>query len=624
MKLRNLTALALMLVVTISCYTTIPIAYATGTSNSGNNSQEGTNTGESGGDNQEPDTPDIPDAPDPVPPNTPSCSLSSVTYTAKPISVQVTPSSSNLKVEYALISMGSTLSDRDWSTSSNNIIEVSRTGTYSLYVRAYDEETGLRSAISQQYKIYYDTTAPRSPVISYSKSNKRTEIYVDISVTSDSGSEIDRIYYRIDGGRWYSYDNDITLYDEGNYDIEAYCVDKCGNESSVTKKTITVSFKDMMELPTVRQLDRSPSPDYVRFKLDSYNTSVYDYKYKFVKKGSSAGNTDWIDCTGSTVMQINEPGEWELYIMVSYNNSSKSGSVASCIIDNVKPYILHVYSQVNGRQVSIEIDAKDSVSKTLKYSFDNGKNWSNNNKKTFQQGDAINYGTLQVKDECDNITRINYKAIISLSGNKATIDETFLYQTKPDVEIVDSARQNGYMSGYGDNKFGPDNQMTRAELSAVLSRVFRFSSLNPINSYTDVTPGFWAYDSIMSVQRLGLFNTKNSLFEPSKKVTRAEVAHAICQFVDLSQFSASNNPYTDVSNYSNHYRDDVLRVTAAGIMTGYGNKSFGPEDNLTRAQVVVIINRLIGVEDKNGGYGKTFTDMPVGHWAYQQVINATR
>lgn len=578
------------------------------------------------GDTQTPDDNETPGTgdnettdPEPVAPTLPSCSLSNVTYTAKPFTV--TLGSTANKLEYALISIGSTPSQSDWRSVTGNTVEIDRTGTYYFYYRVTDESSSLTSS-SNAYKIYYDTTAPRAPSIEESRVYKQSELRVDISVSEDSGSEIDEIYYRVDRGRWYEYDGYITIDREGTYEIEAYCVDKCGNESSVSRRTVELSYKRMMELPTVRMLDKSPSADTVRFKLSNYDTSIYDYKYKFVPKGSSSGNTDWTDCTGSTVMSISESGEWDLHILVSYDGSSKSGSVGTCIIDHESPQVLGVYSSVQNKNVSIEIDAKDKYSKKLQYSFDSGKTWSTNNKKNYNKSTSIDMETLRVKDECGNITRINYKASIDTSGNKATIDEYLLFQTKDNVEINKNAYVNGYLSGYGNGIFGPDNKMTRAEVAAVFNRIFKFSSSMRVPTYKDIAPHEWFYNNVCEVQKLKLFDTNNDEFKPRQFVTRAELAHAICQFMDLSRFGTSNNPYTDLYNYNSHYRDDVLRVTAAGIMGGYGNGIFGPEDTLTRAQVTVVINRLIGIENKIYP-SVTFKDVPNTHWAYQEIVNAT-
>lgn len=600
---------------------TVQLGFASqDTSNTGNNNNTGTVTDPTPNPNPNPTPDPEPDPkPEPVAPTLPTCSLSSTTYTAKPITVTLGNTSD--KLEYALIKMGSTPSSSDWKSVTGTNVEIDKTGTYYFYYRVTNEESSLTTS-SNAYRIYYDTTAPRSPSIESSTSNKRAEMYIDISVSEDSGSEIDKIYYRIDSRRWYEYDGYITLDEEGKYEVEAYCVDRCGNESSIAKKTVELSFKRLMTLPTVKRLDKSPSSDTIRFKLDDYDTSIYDYKYKFVPKGSSSGNADWSDCTGSTVMSISEAGEWDLHILVSYDGSTKSGSVASCVIDRTAPQVLGVYSYEQGRSVKIEIDAKDQVSKELQYSFDSGRTWSSNNTKTFSNSTTISLETLQVKDSCGNITRINYKATINVSGNKATIDEQLMYQTKDGVEIVKSAYTNGYLSGYGNGLFGPDNKMTRAEVAAVFNRIFRFTSYNTITPYTDVPVDHWAYRNIGEVQKMGLFDTRNNEFKPKDYVTRAELAHAICQFMDLSRFGTSNNPYSDIRNNSNHYREDVLRVTSAGLMSGYGNGIFGPEDTLTRAQVTVVINKLIGMENKTWAMTR-FTDVPSTHWAYQDILNAT-
>lgn len=58
-------------------------------------------------------------------------------------------------------------------------------------------------------------------------------------------------------------------------------------------------------------------------------------------------------------------------------------------------------------------------------------------------------------------------------------------------------------------------------------------------------------------------------------------------------------------------------------MGGYGDDIFGPNDSLTRAQVVTVFNRLIDMYDTADSNGKTYTDVPVTHWAYENIFKAS-
>lgn len=581
---------------------------------SGSSSTEGTGS-------ENTDTPEP--APTPVAPTLPSCSLSKKTLTTEAIDIEIEDAGS-LKLEYALVSVDSRLSNSSWKTLSGNTVSVTKSGSYDFYYRVTDEDTGL-STTSSKYTIYYDTKAPKAPTINSEKSASDQCVYVTLSVSDDDGSPIEGVWYRIDKGSWKAYRGSIDLDYEGEFDIEAYCIDECGNESSVSKKTIKVSFKDLIALPSVRRLDSSPSADSIRYRLSDYN-SIYDYEYKFTSKGSKSGNNDWERCTGSTYMEIDEPGNWDLYIKVEYDGKSINGKVASCVIDRTPPEVYEVTKSNSGsssKTITLSVDAKDEVSgRELKYSFDNGDHWQSGKTKTFKESTTLKIGDIQVKDECGNIAYAPYAYQIDIGSSTASYKRIQAYYTKDKMNIDSTAVNIGYVTGIGDGKFAPDNKIRRCELATILNRVIDFSgNSTAVIRYSDVDTSNWAYQSIINVQRYDLIKTEDAFFYPNKEVTRGELAHALCQFIDLDGVNPGECKLTDISK--SEFESDIIKIYTTGLMEGYGNNKFGPNDILTRAQVVAVINRIINISDSAAQYGKQFTDVPKTHWAYEDILRAS-
>lgn len=604
--------------------------------NSGGNNGEQTDPDKPGepGEPSEPGEPDPPEQPDPpeppaVAPSLPSCSLKTNRLLTTQ-SVQVTVyAEDGTTVEYALVENGKTPSDNNWSKASGNVINVNRQGVYSLYYRVVDTKSGLKSDISSKYDIYYDTTSPRSPIIETSKDASNQRLYIDITTTEDNGSDITNIFYRIDGGTWRSYNSrNIYLTHEGSYVVEAYCVDECGNESSIAKKTINFTYKDLLVLPTVKRLDSTPTSGSVRFKINNSYTNTFDYQYKFVKKGSRAGNSDWLDCTQNTTMTINDEGEWELYIKVSYDGSSINGSVGECAIDRTGPNIIGTAETNNNtNSVTITVDAKDDISRTVKYSFDMGKTWGTSAQHSYKLGEQIKVGDVQVKDSCDNITYVDLSGtIVQKTINKskrATLESRQIYPLKNGITINNTAMTQGYVSGYGDNKFGPDDKVSRCQLAAIFNRVFDFTPSygSQQRIYGDVPETHWAYKNIANVQAYNMMDTVGNTFNPNGVVSRAEMAHAICQFLNLTVVDTDTNIFTDIGN--SRYKNDIIAVAKIGLVAGYGDNKFGPDDLLTRAQVVTIVNRMLGISDSSVNYSRDFDDVPRSHWAYYDIVKAS-
>lgn len=598
------------------------------TNNDDKNEGENNGNGE-GEDNENKDPEPEPEPPKPVAPELPGSSLkSNRILTTQSIQIEVY-AKDGTTVEYALMDIGKTPTDRSWSKASGKTIEIRRQGSYDFYYRVVDTTTGLVSNISNKVVIYYDTSSPRSPSIDTSKDARNQRMYIDISTTPDSGSDITNIYYRIDNGTWRSYSSgSVYLKYEGEYVVEAYCVDECGNESSITKKKISFDYGDLMTLPTVKMMDKSPTSGSISFKMNNTYTNMFDYQYKFVKKGSRAGNSNWLDCTSNTVMTIDEEGEWELYIQVLYDGSSINGSVGECAIDRTGPKILGTSESSNSQNsLTLTVDAKDAISRNIKYSYDAGKTWVNSAQHSYKLGEQIKIGDIQVKDGCDNITYVDISGNIvqeTVKNNKrAVLSSQIIYPLKSGITVNEKSRTQGYVSGYGDNKFGPDDKVSRCQLAAIFNRVFDFTppSIYQQRTYTDVPAEHWAYKNISNIQAYNMLDTMGTTFNPNGYVSRAEMAHAICQFLNLSVVDTDTNIFNDISN--SRYKNDIIAVAKIGLVAGYGEGQFGPDDLLTRAQVVTIVNRMLGISDSSISYSRDFTDVPRTHWAYYDIVKAS-
>ncbi len=100
---------------------------------------------------------------------------------------------------------------------------------------------------------------------------------------------------------------------------------------------------------------------------------------------------------------------------------------------------------------------------------------------------------------------------------------------------IDTARKYGIVSGTGENNFKPDRPVTRAEMAVMLNNMLGYSSTS--QAFTDVskTEYSWAYDAISALETRGILNGyADGSFRPQNSITRAETA-AIITRVDLSQ-----------------------------------------------------------------------------------------
>ena len=124
---------------------------------------------------------------------------------------------------------------------------------------------------------------------------------------------------------------------------------------------------------------------------------------------------------------------------------------------------------------------------------------------------------------------------------------------------------------------------------------------------------------------------KDGTFRPDNPIIRAEFVAISVRFYKAYGIEVTEEvkklAFTDVSG-SYWAADYIDEAAANGWIVGYGNGTFGPDKPITRAEVVTIVNRVLGREaDKdyiaaNAGSVRTFPDVPSSHWAYYAVLEA--
>ncbi|WP_239616433.1 S-layer homology domain-containing protein [Cohnella mopanensis] len=173
-----------------------------------------------------------------------------------------------------------------------------------------------------------------------------------------------------------------------------------------------------------------------------------------------------------------------------------------------------------------------------------------------------------------------------------------------------------YIKGYASGVFKPEASITRAELAAILAKVIQREPTQTAITFKDVAATSWASEAIDKVVKLGLMKgSPNGDFMPNKPITRAEIAVIAAVIYEGGARNASES-FTDIAG---HWANTaIVEVSAAGILTGFKDGTFRPSQALSRAEAVVLINRLIGLEQTAGGE-PLYKDVPATHWAYGAI-----
>ena len=206
----------------------------------------------------------------------------------------------------------------------------------------------------------------------------------------------------------------------------------------------------------------------------------------------------------------------------------------------------------------------------------------------------------------------------------------------PEVEIKDDealglnqADHYAYIVGYGNGEVRPQNSITRAEVASIFFRLLeddvRDANYTRENNFTDVSNDAWYCSAVSTLSAMGILSGyPDAAFRPNASITRAEFAAIATRFdADGDKTPAS---FDDIAN---HWAKDEISVAANnGWVNGYEDGSFRPQNNITRAETMSLVNRVLNrnpetAEDLLSDM-ITFTDnADTNAWYYLAVQEAT-
>lgn len=213
-------------------------------------------------------------------------------------------------------------------------------------------------------------------------------------------------------------------------------------------------------------------------------------------------------------------------------------------------------------------------------------------------------------------------------GGTRVVDKTKTY-TK-DIFGVEHSTHISYIKGYPDGSVMPDGDISREEIAAVLYRITSHEYEKPFIATGEVFPDVeaerWsAHDIEYMAEKEVVSGYPDGEFKPQGKLTRAEFAALIFRFAGLEN-TATENPFSDMdkSHWGYEY---VLALAKNGIMDGYEDGEFKPENRITRAEAMTAINKILG-RNPSDAYVKSlnlnpYTDLQREKWYYTAVMEAT-
>lgn len=160
--------------------------------------------------------------------------------------------------------------------------------------------------------------------------------------------------------------------------------------------------------------------------------------------------------------------------------------------------------------------------------------------------------------------------------------------------VITQWQRKGLIQGYEDGTFKPGNTITRAEFVTLMNNAKGFWSEGGIN-FSDVKNGSWFYSAVARAVAAGYVKGySDGSFKPNNTITRAEAAVMIANTAKLSANEAGAYRFTDIGSIPAWARGSVGAVVAAGYMTGYPDGSFDANASISRTEAVSSLNRMLG------------------------------
>ena len=172
---------------------------------------------------------------------------------------------------------------------------------------------------------------------------------------------------------------------------------------------------------------------------------------------------------------------------------------------------------------------------------------------------------------------------------------------KPTVTIPDDVPTglNGddhyaYIVGYPNGNVEPNGNITRAEVATIFFRLLteevRTANSTQSNSLSDVTRGQWFNHAVSTLSSMGIVKGHNDgTFAPNAPITRAEFAAIAARFDDKNRDTSSK--FTDIAS---HWAKNEIGIAAnKGWINGYPDGTFRPNQYITRAEAMTLVNRVL-------------------------------
>lgn len=417
-------------------------------------------------------------------------------------------------------------------------------------------------------------------------------------VTFEDGAEYAYVYVAVTHA--ISYDAD------GEYKARNF-IGSQGAETTVTEKDpnkLTINFADFVKKELTATGSKTANDVKFRVIVNGMESPYMMYNVGEEEVSTYAA----FDPKYSTVLNVN-------FASITGGNTETEWFIAdnSIVIDQAGIYYFEL-NEEDGKRTGVTYD--DSIYKVYVYVKREGDKLVVGSFDIYKDGLSVAGETITFHNTIDTGKDDYYPIIIPTIINK-------------DTGMLNKTDHFAYVIGYPDGTVHPNGQITRAEVATIFFRLLRDEvrdgAFTTSNTYSDVAYGKWYNNPISTMSALGIITGyPDGTFKPNKPITRAEFAAIAARF-DETQ-SGKSATFSDVIG---HWAAKEIGIAYANEwIKGYPDGTFKPDQNITRAEAMTMINRVLerkpeSPADLLTNMNKWTDNMDTSKWYYLDVQEAT-
>ena len=245
--------------------------------------------------------------------------------------------------------------------------------------------------------------------------------------------------------------------------------------------------------------------------------------------------------------------------------------------------------------VNIKITDKDGKAVT---NFSKSADSKDNLTITLPNGKTLDNGNFYTVTVTDN--KGNAKENVTVLLKDRNKGEATGATDKNGVVTLPGKTHTAYIFGYNDGTFRPDNNMSRAEAAAIFARLIseqKGEKISGKSDFEDVKSNEWYSKFIGYIEKYGIIKGyDNNTFKPDENISRAEFIAMTVRFNSLFNDVKKGSYTAKYTDVASNYwaYSDIAYAKHAGWLNGYADGTFKGDNAITRAEVVTVVNRATG------------------------------